>query len=640
MIDVRDITAFDVETWGREDLFALQPFRLLTGDAWLTSAALAYYDDAGVLHDEALRRPTPQELADWLATQAGKYVVCWNTSFDVAWLLAIDVVHPELGIRAKVFAINWLDGMLFYRHLINAPRYREEGRMSLGLKEAVKYFFPDEAGYEEGVTFNPVTADEWERLLFYNRRDCRFALRIVAALLHMLAPKVQRNALIEARCLPLVADTKVQGLKVNAERAVILRDRLTEERDAAMVQLALTEGMMDWVKVLASPKQLATLLYETWGLPVPHHTDTGAPSTDKEALAIIGLQDPRANLIYTYRECQTRKTKFCDGALASLEYNGDGHARPDFRVFGTYTGRGTYSSKVGKNKDERPSGIAIHQWVNNDEYRALIEEDDDTEIIEADFAGQEFRWMAVESGDIVMLNLCQPGEDAHAYMAAQVIPRLSYEWVREHRDDDPGAKKARKLGKVGNLSCQYRTGPPTLRRVAAVQHKVALTLDEADQIVRTYRVTYRAVPRYWSKQIQIAKTHGWVETLAGRRVNLGQFQKWKGIDEEGVPYDWRWAHESTAINFPIQGVGADQKYLALLVARNYLPKVGGRFQKELHDGMFFRVPKAHAERAAHDLKYLLSNLPYKRAWGVDLPIQFPVDVKRGPHWGALKEIKA
>jgi hypothetical protein len=183
MIDVRTITAFDVETWGTEDLYALQPFRLLTGDAWLTSAAVAYYDDHGVLATGALRQPTPEELAGWLDTMAKRFVVCWNTPFDVAWLLAIDQLHPHLGIRAKVFAVNWLDGMLLYRHLINAPRYREEGRMSLGLKEAVKQFFPDEAGYEEGITFDPQTESDWQRLLFYNQRDCRFTLRIVAILL-------------------------------------------------------------------------------------------------------------------------------------------------------------------------------------------------------------------------------------------------------------------------------------------------------------------------------------------------------------------------------------------------------------------------------------------------------------------------
>jgi DNA polymerase-1 len=640
MIDVRTITAFDVETWGSEDLFALQPFRLVRGDAWLTSAATAFYDKRGTLQTSVVREPKPLALAQWLDTMAGKYVVCWNAPFDVAWLLAVDLAHPELNIRAKVFAVSWLDGMLLYRHLINAPRYKEEGRMSLGLKEAVAHLFPAEAGYETGVHFNPVNEVQWKHLLDYNQLDCRFTLRIVACLLSLLAEKVQRNALIEARCIPLVAETKLAGLRVNPERAVALRERLTEKRDAALVQLALTEGMLEWQKIIASPKQLGQLLYEDWKLTIPHLTDKGAPSTDKEALTILGLQDPRANLIYTYRECQTRKTKFCDGALAALEYNGDGHARPDFRIFGTYTGRGTYSSKVGKNKAERPSGIAIHQWVNDPEYRALIEVDDDSELIEADFAGQEFRWMAVESGDAVMLNLCLPGQDAHSYMAGQISHDHTYEWIMANREEDPIAKAVRKLGKVGNLSCQYRTGPGTLMKVAAIQHGVHLIYDDAKLVTDTYRKTYRSVPKYWSRQIYIAKSQGWVETLAGRRVHLGDFHDWKGRDAEGVPFDWTWAHESTSINFPIQGVGADQKYLALLVARNYLPQVGGKFLMELHDGMFFRVPKPYAERAARDLKSLLSNLPYKRAWGVDLPIEFPVDVKRGPHWGALKEIKA
>jgi DNA polymerase-1 len=217
-------------------------------------------------------------------------------------------------------------------------------------------------------------------------------------------------------------------------------------------------------------------------------------------------------------------------------------------------------------------------------------------------------------------------------MASRINPDLTYEWVRANREEDPIAKAIRKLGKVGNLSCQYRTGPPTLRRVAAVQHKVKLSEEESIAVVSTYKKTYRKVPRYWATQIAFAKSYGYVETIAGRRVQLGEFQTWG---------EYKWAHESTSINFPIQGAGADQKYLALLVARNYLPKVGGRFLMELHDGMFFRVPKGQGERAARDLKRLLSNLPYKRAWSLDyeLPVAFPVDVKRGPHWGALKELK-
>lgn len=99
----------------------------------------------------------------------------------------------------------------------------------------------------------------------------------------------------------------------------------------------------------------------------------------------------------------------------------------------------------------------------------------------------------------------------------------------------------------------------------------------------------------------------------------------------------KWPLESTAINYPIQGTGGDQKYLALAVARNSLPTWGAHFYFELHDGLFFICPNAKAQAFAEDFKHRLSNLPYKAAWDVTLPVQFPVDAKLGPTWGDLKE---
>lgn len=184
-------------------------------------------------------------------------------------------------------------------------------------------------------------------------------------------------------------------------------------------------------------------------------------------------------------------------------------------------------------------------------------------------------------------------------------------------------------------NCQYRTSARTLVRVAATQHKLKLTPDEALNVWKTYRSTYPGVKNYWKRQIAMARQYGYVTTLAGRRVELGTPDTWVYSDDG----DATWSHESTAINFPIQGIGADQKYLALLVLRDYLPRVNGRFYFELHDGLFVVVPDEHAERAAHEIKQLLSHLPYKKAWGVTLPIEFPVDVKRGKSWGSLKELK-
>lgn len=654
MIDIRKITAWDVESWGSQPLYALQPFRLVNREAWLTSCAVAYWDGEEIA-TEVLKHPTPEQLVAWLdaVIAAGHYVVCWNAPFDVGWLLAMDIANPELGIRERVFAINWLDALLLYRHMINAPRYRPDGRVSLGLKPAVERFIPIMAGYEDDVTFDPQTEEEWEKLLTYNQRDCRFTLHLTEHFLTHLTREQVRCALIEARAIPFAADAFINGLKINTDKARIIGERMDEQRKLAFVKLKMNHPADIDEKVLASPAKLRKLLFETWGLkPIKWSVETDDPSTDKETLLTLGLDDPRAKLVHQYREGSYLKAKFSTGLIGydvvdakgqpkhvvgSVEYNGDGMTRPQFRIFGTYTGRGTYSSKVGKGAAEQPIGCAIHQWKRDAEFREIIEPPEGYDLIELDFAGQEFRWMAVLSGDLTMLSLCDPGEDAHAFMAAKIV-NGDYRHIQRMAGEDKAVKQQRYLGKVANLSLQYRTYPKTLMSVAAIQYDVKLTLEEARAIHATYLTTYRGVRAYWKRQIAFARANHYVETLAGRRVHLGHPDTWKWEDEDGTTQDWTWGHESTAINFPIQGIGGDQKYLALLAARNYLPSVDGRFYMELHDGLFFVVPKDKSRRAVHDLKRLLSNLPYKRAWGVDLPIQFPVDAKIGPSWGELKEV--
>lgn len=272
------------------------------------------------------------------------------------------------------------------------------------------------------------------------------------------------------------------------------------------------------------------------------------------------------------------------------------------------------------------TGFALHQMKRDPMFRKVIAAPPGYTLLEFDFAGQEFRWMAVMSGDETMLAMCQPGEDAHAFMAAN-IGAMDYPELRAKvAAGDKAAKDLRQIGKLGNLSCQYRTSARRLRSVARVDYGIPMDEETAVRIHSTYRTTYPGVPQYWKKQIAECKHSRVAWTLAGRKVQL--------VGE------WGWPLESTAINFPIQGVGGDQKYLALAVSRSYLTRVEGKFYFELHDGIFFIVPHRYAERACAELKQILSNLPYERAWSVQLPITFPVDAKLGPTWGELKEWKA
>ena len=74
-------------------------------------------------------------------------------------------------------------------------------------------------------------------------------------------------------------------------------------------------------------------------------------------------------------------------------------------------------------------------------------------------------------------------------------------------------------------------------------------------------------------------------------------------------------------------------------SRAYLVREGIHFAWELHDGLYFYVPVAKAERAQTEIKTLLDNLPYKKAWGFSPPIPLPWDCKVGSSWGQLKEVK-
>jgi hypothetical protein len=101
----------------------------------------------------------------------------------------------------------------------------------------------------------------------------------------------------------------------------------------------------------------------------------------------------------------------------------------------------------------------------------------------------------------------------------------------------------------------------------------------------------------------------------------------------------QWSMGSTSINYRIQGTGADQKYLALSVIRPYLTSIGGYFAWDLHDGIYLWIPTGQVQRAQRDIKYLLDNLPYQKAWGFTPPIPMPWDCKHGTTWGNLKEVK-
>ena len=622
------ICAFDFETSGTLPEYALQPWRYAAGDFWATSLVWVWPENGKLQMDGGLNpdRAMIKRFLDFLL-RSKRRGLGWNTLFDLSVLVAY-------GFEDEVMALQWLDGMLLYRHLEVEPEYEmnKADKRAFRLKgenSAMSVFYPEENGYEGDIDYHDPDPEMRAKLHAYNVKDNIYTLKITKKLWGLLTSRQLRAALIEAESLPMVAAANWRGMLIDTPAAQNLHLRLATTADTALQKL---QGFGVTEEIIRSPTKLAKLIFDDWNMPV-YKTGTGkktgkvSRSTDKEVLHELSFLDPKVKTLRIYRESLNQDTKFAKAPLASVRYNGDGRAHPLARVFGTYSGRLTYSSKQGRNKDERPIGWALHQEKREKYFREIMIAPMGYDLMEFDAAGQEFRWMAIQANDPVMLQLCQHGEDPHGFMGARVTEQDYKTLVVAVHAGDKKAKASRQLGKVANLSLQYRTSAAKLRVVARVDYDIPMELPQAMLIHSVYQRTYKMVPVFWKQQIAKVKRLGYAETLAGRRVK--------------VVGDWNgrmgWSMGSTSINYPIQGTGADQKYLAMMCIKDFIYSNGCKFTLDMHDGIYVLVPKPMRAKIAVGVKMILDTLPYRQAWGITPPIPLPWDCKVGSSWGTLKE---
>jgi DNA polymerase-1 len=629
--------AADYESSGRLPEYALQTWRFPRGDAWVTSLAWVWREGKDMKIDGGLN-PSKMETARLIefCLDTRRILVGWNLVYDLGVMIA-------LGFEKWVHELRVLDGMLLWRHLEIEPEYEFSGpsKKSYALKgkpdSAVPTFLPKYKDYADDVDYHSTDPAELKKLHDYNIKDNLFALKIASILYERMSEKRLRAFWVEQSVLSMVAAANFRGMRIDTFQSHDLVGKLTKTANDSLALLA-PHGVTE--AIVRSPVQLSKLMFDDWKLPVwkmntskKTKDENGNPkksrSTDKEVLHELAIQDPRAKTLRAYREALNNRTKFANALIKSVAYNGDGCAHPQGRVFGTYTSRFTYSSAQGKGKAARPIGFAIHQMKNEAQFRDQLIAPPGYTLLEWDAAGQEFKWMAIASGDLTMLGLCQPGEDPHSFMTSKVYGLDYQQCLVWHKTEDKIFKPKRKMGKVGNLSLQYRTSAPKFLSVARVQYDIDMVMSEAQLIHRTYPQTYPGVPQYWQRQIAITKQLGYVETFAGRRVKV--VGDWNG--------SWGWSMGSTSINYKIQGTGGDQKCLALQHLKDLLPKYDAHFLLDMHDGLYVLVPDRYAMKLAQEGKETLDNLPYGAAWNFLPPVPLPFDVKMGKSWGSLRGVE-
>ncbi len=620
--------SLDIETApvkGFPQEYALQPWRYKEGKGKIDCISVAKASG------EAILVTKPEQFRALLKSLAGKEIYTWRGTFDVAWLIAY-------GFEKECRDIIWRDAMILWKWLDNSQLCERMPKWSLA--DGVKRFFKDEPWCQPFVDMKKKEVHAGENDQYWETRaklDAIMTSRVASVVLEKLDQQRINSAMITMSGIVPVAGSWVRGVPIDYSLVDKIAPSVTEEMSDIEMRLGCHNhgdmahehlGVNGWTpsKVLRSPKQLANLLYNTWGLPVKHHTPKGSPATDKAALTYMADDDDHVLEILRWRQLNTQLTKYLQSPLKAREYLGNEVVHPAASMFSTYTGRYTYA---GKTQKKFPTGVALHQWPRQKEFRALVKPRPGYKHIEFDAAGQESRLMAEKSRDPNMMQVFNNNMDFHSFTGAKVSG-LGYEAFMKGKAEGNSAITGdhgfRYQGKFTNLANNYRIGVKKLRVQARVQYGMNVDFMKAKSWQDAFHHAFPDIKKYWKRAISEAKAQGYAVTLAGRRFRLVYWDK-----------ENKWSTESSAINFPIQGAGADMKDLAIQEIDKHFPEF--EFWFDLHDGLHYECPIEVPDSRLIECREMLNNMDYKKWWGVQPVVPLTWDASVGRDWAQSKELK-
>lgn len=636
----REFFTLDLETKATDpamsDHAGLEPWRLRQGKAMITSCDV-YRPDGSVLQ---IVNKDPVEFKRQLIAALeeldDQVVYAHNATFDVAWLIA--ELQPERcgPIPDVIRRIHWRDSGLLTKWLINGQT-AEFTHFSLSLANLVKTFLPehpDTPDFLEMKAQGFKAGENEEYWLARGTADVKMTHALVAKLLPKVPSSMVIGLMTEFDCIVPIANSWITGFRINRKQLDENEVYYREMKDRIAKELGVSPAMF------SSPKQLGNYLFNVLGLRPHSKTPSGNPGTSKEDLMWLEYKQRMAGntevadilkKILEAKESTTIYSKYVKTTYEALEHTGDGYIYSAPRIFGTYTGRMTYSNSTTSKdfetdtKSKWKTSIAMHQIPRKAKMvRAMLEPPPGYKVGELDAAGQESRLMAIRSGDPVMLNIFKNDLNFHSMTGASIIG-MEYETFEEHRELEDGEghyTEARQRGKLTNLACNFRIGGKALSEQAFVKYDVMIDIQTGSHLVKTFCTSYRGVPKYWDDVIHESRVKGYTETFGGRRFKLTDWQS------------HRWGTESSAIMVPIQGSGASMKEIAISELYKNFPDV--TFALDLHDASFFYIKEDVTEQRFKQIEAHFNGIDYMKYWGFEPPIPLPYDGGFGDDFSSVK----
>ena len=367
---------------------------------------------------------------------------------------------------------------------------------------------------------------------------------------------------IEMPLVPVLVNIESNGVRLDTEALKQSSEHFTTRLQSIEKEIyTLAEGEFN----IASPKQVGEILFDKLKIvEKAKKTKTGQYVTSEEVLESLRNKHDIIGKILEYRGLKKLLSTYID-ALPQLINPKTGRIHTSFNQTVTATGRLSSSNPNLQN-------IPIRDEDGKEIRKAFIP-DDGCSFFSADYSQIELRIMAHLSEDKNMIDAFLSGYDIHAATAAKIY-KVD---IKEVTAD------MRRKAKTANFGIIYGIS------IFGLAERMNVDRKEAKELIDGYFETYPQVKSYMDKSIQVARGHGYVETIFHRKRFLPDINSRNAVV--------RGYAERNAINAPIQGSAADiiKVAMARIYERFKAEGLKAKMILQVHDELNFSVPAKEKE---------------------------------------------
>jgi DNA polymerase-1 len=441
------------------------------------------------------------------------------------------------------------------------------------------------------LTFNQIALEQAGP---YAAEDADITLRLHQALWPQVKAELPLKTLFEEIELPLIK--VLSGIE---RTGALVDDTLLFQQSQELAERLAELETQAWELAgqqfnLASPKQLAEILFTKLEIPVLKKTAKGAPSTKEEVLQELALDYPLPKVLLEHRGLAKLKSTYTDKLPVMINPT-------TRRIHTSYHQAGTATGRLSSS-DPNLQNIPIRTAEGRRVRQAFIAPEGHR-LIAADYSQIELRIMAHLSGDQNLLKAFEQGQDVHKATAAEVFGVN----LAQVTTDQRRSAKAINFGLIYGMSA------------FGLAKQLNIGRKQAAEYIELYFQRYPGVQEYMNQVRHSAAEKGYVETHFGRRLYLPEINSRNGM--------LRQAAERTAINAPMQGTAADIIKLAMINVDNWLRNnnLKSRMIMQVHDELVLEAPESEHHEVIVGIKECMEN-------AASLQVKLVVDVGVGDNW--------